>query len=489
MKKAIIKTAAFLLILAALFAAFAGVYSFKFGDGIYGLKTFYRQPKDSIDVVFVGSSHIYENVSTGVLWDEYGIAAYDLAGSMQPVWNSYYYINECLKTQHPKLIVMDINSAVLSDNSNSGAKDLTDMSRIIKNTYGMKPSRDKLEAIKASANSSFWREYILEFPTYHTRYSELSKADYLPYNNIAYFEYWKGFGMNATVVPQEYPTGFETDNVGVIAEKSEEYFIKIFELCKEKGVPLLLIKTPYQATEADTEKFNRVGELAEAAGIPYVNFNYMLDEIGLDFSCAYADSCHMSYIGSAAFSEYLGKWLKDNYDLPDRRGEAGYESWETMARFCAKQMYNARLSHTKELSDYIKAAAGEDYIVIYNLTGNFKGAENYAALKEALAQTGADTDAIEPGFTWITEAGKVIHASYGDYWAREIKPNCWLIQKYGESVEFEGGPCNKFAEGLNVTVYDPLTETIVDSSHFRLDDGKIKLTKDSEQALDGSFLY
>ena len=205
MKKAIIKTAAFLLILAALFAAFAGVYSFKFGDGIYGLKTFYRQPKDSIDVVFVGSSHIYENVSTGVLWDEYGIAAYDLAGSMQPVWNSYYYINECLKTQHPKLIVMDINSAVLSDNSNSGAKDLTDMSRIIKNTYGMKPSRDKLEAIKASANSSFWREYILEFPTYHTRYSELSKADYLPYNNIAYFEYWKGFGMNATVVPQESP--------------------------------------------------------------------------------------------------------------------------------------------------------------------------------------------------------------------------------------------------------------------------------------------
>ena len=197
----------------------------------------------------------------------------------------------------------------------------------------------------------------------------------------------------------------------------------------------------------------------------------------------------MSYIGSAAFSEYLGKWLKDNYDLPDRRGEAGYESWETMARFCAKQMYNARLSHTKELSDYIKAAAGEDYIVIYNLTGNFKGAENYAALKEALAQTGADTDAIEPGFTWITEAGKVIHASYGDYWARELKPNCWLIQKYGESVEFEGGPCNKFAEGLNVTVYDPLTETIVDSSHFRLDDGKIKLTKDSEQALDGSFLY
>ena len=102
---------------------------------------------------------------------------------------------------------------------------------------------------------------------------------------------------------------------------------------------------------------------------------------------------------------------------------------------------------------------------------------------------GADTDAIEPGFTWITEAGQVIHASYGDYWARELKPNCWLIQKYGESVEFEGGPCNKFAEGLNATVYDPLTETIVDSSHFRLDDGKIKLTKDSEQALDGSFLY
>lgn len=471
MKKKILRVVSFFAVLTALLVGFVKVYSFKFGDGIYGLKTFYKQGKNTVDVVFVGSSHIYENINTGVLWDDYGMAAYILAGSMQPVWNSYYYINECLKTQHPELVVMDVNSAVIEDYSNDSTKNLTSMSTIIKNTYGLKLSPDKIEAIKESSNPKFWAEYFLGIPTYHMRYEELSRADYLPYNDLPYFEYWKGFGMNAHITPAERPAGFETDEIGEIPAKTELYFKKIFDLCKQNGVQLLLIKTPYQATKEQMAVFNRVGQLADEAGVPYINLNYFLDEMETNFATDFADSCHMSYIGSARFAKYIGGYIKERYDIPDRRGESGYESWDMMAKFCEKQVKNAQIMHTEDMDTYLTtlSEASGEYIVFYNLTGDFRSADNYGQLHKALAEIGVNGDDTEPGLTWITENGELVHSSYGDYWGREVSPNSWLVENYGECIMFNGETVNTFSAGLNIVVFDPLTRTVVDSCAFALD--------------------
>ena len=68
----------------------------------------YVQPKNKIDVLFLGSSHVHCNVNTQLLWDEYGMAAYLMTGAEQPIWNSYYNLKEALKTQKPKLVVLDM---------------------------------------------------------------------------------------------------------------------------------------------------------------------------------------------------------------------------------------------------------------------------------------------------------------------------------------------------------------------------------------------
>ena len=52
-------------------------------DGISQMQAFYKQPENSVDALFVGSSHIFCHVNTGILWDEYGIAGYDLAAAEQ----------------------------------------------------------------------------------------------------------------------------------------------------------------------------------------------------------------------------------------------------------------------------------------------------------------------------------------------------------------------------------------------------------------------
>lgn len=106
MKK--VRLICFIMVFVLLLLSFQKVFSFKYGDGIYPLKLFYEAKENSIDVICFGSSHIFENVNTGTLWDEYGIASFDLCGSIQPLWNTYYYMKEALKTQQPKVMVVDV---------------------------------------------------------------------------------------------------------------------------------------------------------------------------------------------------------------------------------------------------------------------------------------------------------------------------------------------------------------------------------------------
>lgn len=469
MKTSFVRVILFILLFALLFSVFFSVYSFKFGDGICSIQAFYEQEKNSIDVIFVGSSTIYENINTGVLWENHGLSAFDLAASMQPMWNSYYYIKECFKTQNPKLVVLDMNAVRTDAPVGDETKNLTAMSTAIKNTYGMKPSIDKIKAIKVSADEIYWDDLFLAFPTFHTRYEELTREDYLPYKDNEYFKYWKGFGLTASYAPFDMPTDFTTDKIENISDKTEYYLRKIVDLCKENDAQLLLIKTPYKISLQDQAKYNRVKQIADEVQIPFVNFNEYYDDIGVDFSTDFSDSVHMSYIGSERFTKYLGQYITQRYELPDHRGDGRYETWDIMAQFCAKQKNNAIIQQTEDLTEYLKAICNSDYTVVYNLLGEFSAAEEYDVLREALSYASIDIENISSGYTQVNTDNKTVNASYGDMWRVETAYNCWLVQDYGTKVTFNGNEINLFEYGLNIVVYDPLTKTIVDSCHFKTD--------------------
>ena len=86
------------------------VLSVKTAHGIRQARDMYAQPRNSIDVVFMGSSHIHCDVNTALLWEKYGIAAYDYSAAEQPLWTTYYYLKEICKYQKPQLVVLDLYS-------------------------------------------------------------------------------------------------------------------------------------------------------------------------------------------------------------------------------------------------------------------------------------------------------------------------------------------------------------------------------------------
>ena len=94
------------LVVAVLLEVWAVWFKKKSYDGSLMMQNFYGQPENSIDLLCIGSSHAFIDINTGVLWDEYGIPSYVLGGSLQPFWNTYYNLQEAVKTQTPRLVVL-----------------------------------------------------------------------------------------------------------------------------------------------------------------------------------------------------------------------------------------------------------------------------------------------------------------------------------------------------------------------------------------------
>ena len=92
------------------------------------------------NVVFYGSSHVYSGVNVAALWDDYGIAGYDMAGTMQTLWNSYYNMEETLKYQSPRLMVVDLYGIGIEE-------EYYGTTNIIKNVSSMRFSLNKIKNV------------------------------------------------------------------------------------------------------------------------------------------------------------------------------------------------------------------------------------------------------------------------------------------------------------------------------------------------------
>ncbi len=201
-KQKIIHILPALILVAMLFLSylfFDRLLSIKSEHGIRQARDMYAQPYNTIDVVFMGSSHIHCDVNTALLWEKYGIASYDYSGAEQPLWITYYYLREICKYQDPKMVVIDMYSP-------ARFKDDYQYGYLGENVYGMRFSLNKLSMLMTSCEPEHILEYFPSFAVYNSRYLSLNKDDIEDlklsrYDRAAF----KGFTPYYEISPQEEP--------------------------------------------------------------------------------------------------------------------------------------------------------------------------------------------------------------------------------------------------------------------------------------------
>ena len=325
-----IRLAVFSLLLLCLLSYTTFVLTPKHDYGICSMVNLYTQPKDSIDVLAVGTSVAYAGINTNVLWEEYGIAAYNLCSAEQPFWVSYYTIREALKTQHPKVILLDAKPAIYT-------RDYSKRGRTILSTYGIWGLENRIGAIMACVEKpADARSYLLGLPEVHINYTKLEASDFTwPPDNGGRGSSWKGYIESDNEERHEKPSVVFGTTRRNMNDRETEYARKIFELAKQEGIEIMLVAIPNPDYANDHMYFNSLWALAEEYGISGINYNDPAMRFGLRYSSDFADWQHLNVKGSSKFSRKLAEDLKERYDLPDHRGEERYASYD----ICAEEWY------------------------------------------------------------------------------------------------------------------------------------------------------
>ena len=113
-------------------------------------------------------------------------------------------------------------------------------------------------------------------------------------------------------------------------DKELEYLNKIITLCRERGIPLMLLKTPALERRDAQPIYNTVSDIASINGLDFVNMNLMDDETGVTAADWSLDR-HMNGSGARKVAHWLGAFLQSEYGIADHRGDARYASWDINA--------------------------------------------------------------------------------------------------------------------------------------------------------------
>ncbi len=477
MKKTAVKVVSGALILCMLFWHANHVLAVKYDDGIYSVTNFYELEKNTVDVLVLGSSHAYMSFNTGVLWREHGISSYLLTASAQPLWNTYYYLKEALKTQKPKLIVLE-GYRLLEE------EEFLDAGYVIKSTYGLKWSKNRLDAIRASAPQEDWPGYLLGYTQYHDRYQELSEEDFTSGKEAEKYETWKGFELGMTAQPMDQPDFGTCTGCLSLTEKTEKYYRAIIELAQAQGIPIMVVIAPYGGmTQEDQKKFHTAERIAGEYQVPFFNYNLMEDELWIDYGTDMFNTSHLNGRGSCKFTSYWGEYIAGQYDLPDHRGDPAYDSWERNAAYLDALMEDISLRETADAAQIPDCLVRDNYEIFVSADGYCQ--TEAEAVKGVLEKLGiSDTDG---GGLWYFTGGENLAWSSGNGEASryfETNRHDFGLERvqtgdggYDNAIVIDNQRYRTVENGLNVVVFDSVTGMVADS--FGMDaDNEYRLCRD-----------
>lgn len=444
---------------------------------------FYDMDRDSIDVLFLGSSHCVAAFSPVELYERYGIRSYNLGSEQQNLLLSYYWLQEALRFQKPQYVFLDTFMLFPYD---AQSPLNTSEATMRKAVDFMRWSGVKAEAVHdicAIDTSQRQSSYFFPNVRFHTRWKALGEDDF-SVASMGGHESLMGF----------YPLSFECHTEGFqpfcpngqtecaqMVPVMREYLDKIVRLCEDRGIELVLTKSPTMFYSQ--ENYRAVCEYAGENGLEYIDFNEesVYQGAGLDFAVDSCDTDHASVSGAMKISDYIGEWLLDkvSHGWED-------EQWERRAQFYHHYMKDRELVSEKELCQYLRMLQDEKYSVWITVMGDASAVFGSEAAEElrGLGLTPELAEEYGQSYSAVIDSGKVLWEAAGGE-ALDHRGTVreglvrYSVQSAGEScgnscsVLINGGELALRQPGLNLVVYCNDSKRVIDRVCFRMEQGQI----------------
>lgn len=376
MKKTIKKTIAiFTLIAAVLFSVgFLEKYiCLPLEHDVIRNFNFHKEPDNSLDVVFLGSSSTYHSISSVHAYEKHGFTSfpYALAGAPCSMWKPA--IKDILNHQNPKLVVIDVFG---------GGYDLDYLEN---RTYPlfivMTNARYSIDKYKSAVELSERTEgvspltYFFPIIKYHSSIpsSLLNVSDRIKAGISAPGSPLKGSYLRtkAKRFKKVQPFTF-SEETKALDESTEETIVDFIDYCASKDVKLLFVKYP-SVIPADDEdevnvhlRSNRILEIAKEKGCSTLNLQKGFYEVGLDESQDFQNHGHTNIRGQKKITDYLGRYIRDEFGIEPSELSADnkkawddcipyYHAYDELSEYLMSQKKGVILDEYPELTDDLKA--------------------------------------------------------------------------------------------------------------------------------------
>lgn len=332
---------------------------------------------ENFDVLFFGSSHTIDGIFPMELWNDYGIVSYNLGNYSERIVTTYYNMLLALKYTEPKLVVID---ACLASSTEKIRNDKKEHLYNMLDSYPI--SYTKYEAIKDLFNNENVLDneinFLFNFSLYHSRWNELTKEDFINDNNKA-----KGAETMISISTPNEMSNF--NNVNTYSGKETinmEYLRKIITYCQENEIEVLITYLPYPATDEDIGVSKYVQAICDEYDVNYINFLSM-DTVNYNTDC-YDSGSHLNPSGARKVTDYIGKYIMENYDIPDQRENEVYNFWyEDYDEYIDLKIDNLE-KNKKSLKNYLMLLYGEEDIKYEIKISSSKEIEEGTTLYELL---------------------------------------------------------------------------------------------------------
>ena len=275
---------------------------------------FLEEQEDSVDLMFVGSSMAYCDIIPAKIYEETGHTTYVLSAPYMMPDVAYYYIKEAVKTQSPKVIMLEATSFFFT----------IDEADYYKVNIGYMPySANRLSATLFAAPASEKLGLLFPLFNYHDRWEQYGIKDYFILRPDAKTDLTAGYTLLEKAEPQT--ERFEREFLCSEEDYKEntEYMHKIIKFCEDEDIELEMFIVPAceYVSEELTEKLT-----AEAGEVKVTNFNDHFEEMDFDLESDFFDTRHVNLKGAVKFSQYLAEYITQSFDLPSYGHDT--ELWE-----------------------------------------------------------------------------------------------------------------------------------------------------------------
>lgn len=271
-------------------------------NGILGEKA------NTIDVLVIGDSEAYSSIIPMEIWKTYGFTTYVCATSAQYLSYSETLLKQAFQKQKPRLVILESNAIY--------------------------------REIKFENSIMTKLENVFSVFKYHDRWKSITPNDFTASAEYTWTDDFKGYYYSGNVLkanPHNYMK--KTDETESVSAINKTYVKNIADYCEKNSANFMIVSTP-SSKNWDYKKHNGISELAKEYQIDYIDLNLYTTEVPIDWSKDTRDGGdHLNHSGAIKTTNFLGKYFKEKYSLPDNRNDKAYSKWnEAYERYLKKQI-------------------------------------------------------------------------------------------------------------------------------------------------------